>query len=279
LNHLPNPKFTLVNGVRTRYFEAGTGVPMMLVHGGGITSSAEDWEENFEHFANYFHVYAFDQIGFGYTDKPESDFGLLNRVNHSVSFMKLCGISKAHLVGYSQGGYVAARIALDYPSLARTLVVGDSGTLAPMGNFTSDGKLTPTIALSHNPSLTKEYVEELYQNILYSKQNITTSFIEKKLAIASLPGNLEAARARAKLSENLEERRKLDVSDRLADFQIPTLIIWGRHDTAAPLSRGLKLFESLASADLHIFNECGHNAMLDRREEYNSIVTMFCQRH
>ncbi|MDG6905237.1 MAG: alpha/beta hydrolase [Nitrososphaerota archaeon] len=276
---MKGPKRVVVDGVTTRYFEAGEGLPVVLFHGGGVTSSSEDWDECFDYFAKNFHVYVFDQLGFGYTDKRMTGLGLLDRVNHAASIMKSFGISRAHLVGYSQGGYVAARVALDFPELARTLVVGDSGTLAPMGNFASNGKITHAISLSHNPKLTKVYVRELYANLAYTKDEITDTFIEDRLAVASLPGNIEAAKIRANSSENLDERRRLDLSSRLSNFRLPTLIIWGKQDAAAPLSRGLKLLDLIPDADFHVFDKCGHNAMIDRRDEYVSLVQDFCKCH
>src|SRR5262245_52250046 len=68
-------KFVDVNGIRTRYFEGGTGEPLVLVHGGQwpSTASADGWAPIFDHLAANFHVYAFDKLGVGYTDNPKTD--------------------------------------------------------------------------------------------------------------------------------------------------------------------------------------------------------------
>ena len=60
-------KYVDVNGIRTRYLEAGTGEPLLLVHGGGFgrcyNASANDWDLNIDGFAKSFHVFAIDKIG------------------------------------------------------------------------------------------------------------------------------------------------------------------------------------------------------------------------
>src|SRR5687767_2395041 len=56
-------KFIDVNGIRTRYFDGGTGEPLVLVHGGQwpSTASADTWAPIFDHLAARFHVYAVDK--------------------------------------------------------------------------------------------------------------------------------------------------------------------------------------------------------------------------
>ena len=62
-----NAQFMNVNGVRTRYYEAGTGEPMVLVHGGDLSghSSANIWSKDIPLFAKQFHVFAPDALGAG----------------------------------------------------------------------------------------------------------------------------------------------------------------------------------------------------------------------
>ena len=69
---MKDPQFVDVNGVRTRYYAAGDGEPIVLVHGGhyGQRSSAEDWELNFDRLAEEHRVIAYDKLGMGFTDNP-----------------------------------------------------------------------------------------------------------------------------------------------------------------------------------------------------------------
>ena len=67
VNAMPeeSAKFIDVDGIRTRYFEQGSGRPLLLVHGGqagGSNNSAEKWEQNLSGLAEYFRVIAIDRL-------------------------------------------------------------------------------------------------------------------------------------------------------------------------------------------------------------------------
>ena len=128
-------KFVDVDGIRTRYFEAGSGEAMLLVHGGhyGMEGSALGWMPVFTHLAAHFNVFAIDKLGMGLTDKPASDeeYTMQATVQHLYRFMETLGIGQVHLVGHSRGALPVANIAMNHPELVKTLTIFDTNTLAP----------------------------------------------------------------------------------------------------------------------------------------------------
>src|SRR5262245_5256917 len=99
-------KFVDVDGIRTRYFEAGSGEAMLLVHGGhfGLPGSGgQGWMPVFQHLAKHFHVYALDKLGMGLTDNPRTDAGysMKGTVDHIYGFAQKLGMQQIHLVGHS----------------------------------------------------------------------------------------------------------------------------------------------------------------------------------
>ena len=68
-------KFIDVDGIRTRYYELGSGVPVVLCHGSNWegAASANTWTLNLGGLAKSFHVYAADTLGTGMTDNPARD--------------------------------------------------------------------------------------------------------------------------------------------------------------------------------------------------------------
>ena len=126
-------KYIEINGINTRYFEKGSGDPIVLIHGGhfGGGASAEDWFLNFDNLAEKYHVYAFDKIGQGHTDNPkkDTDYIMGTQIIHAYGFIKKLNIKKPHLIGHSRGGYIVTRLALEYPEIAKSIVIIDSATL------------------------------------------------------------------------------------------------------------------------------------------------------
>src|SRR5438105_4997121 len=118
-------KFVDVAGVRTRYLEAGSGEPLLLLHGGqaGGYTTADDWRPVIEPLARNFRVLSIDKAGCGFSDNPRSDddYLLSGTVRHLHAFLQKLNLSAAHLVGHSRGGYAVTRLALENPEMVATL--------------------------------------------------------------------------------------------------------------------------------------------------------------
>ena len=94
-------KYINVKGIRTRYLEAGSGEPLLLIHGNhfGMCCSANDWDLNIDSFARYFQVFAIDKIGSGFTDNAKSDgeYVIGTTVQHAYDFLNTMKIDSAHV--------------------------------------------------------------------------------------------------------------------------------------------------------------------------------------
>jgi pimeloyl-ACP methyl ester carboxylesterase len=127
-------KFVDIGGVRARYYEAGKGEPMVLIHGGftGGSSTANVWSRNIPGLAKRYHVYAVDRLGSGLTGNPAGDdYGNPAQVAFIYEFIKALKLEKVHLVGHSAGGAVAFYTATEHPEIARTLTIVAVGPANP----------------------------------------------------------------------------------------------------------------------------------------------------
>src|SRR5690606_29642423 len=117
-----------VEGVSTRYLEAGTpGAPVLiLLH--GTAGSLENFCANYASYAEHFHVLGIDMLGCGATDKPDHDYLIENSATHPLVFMDALGLASASLIGVSLGSWVAAQAAHMAPSRIEKLIM-----VAPAG--------------------------------------------------------------------------------------------------------------------------------------------------
>src|SRR5919107_4158893 len=107
-------KFVTVQGLRTRYLERGEGRPAILLHGASLGSSADVWRRNLGPLAAQgVRAVAYDQPGFGLSDDPP-DWGLGFRTSFILAFMNALALERACLVGHSQAGAMAARLAVTH---------------------------------------------------------------------------------------------------------------------------------------------------------------------
>lgn len=100
-------------GYRTRAVEAGSGEPLILLHGTG--GHAEVYGRNLTSHAKYFHVYAIDMLGHGYTDRPDIDYDINVRADHLISFFDAIGADQVYLSGESLGSMVSAWTCIRFP--------------------------------------------------------------------------------------------------------------------------------------------------------------------
>jgi len=129
--------FFEVNGVRLHYVEAGQGTPVILVHGLAFNLAFE-WmfPRVFQKLSKRYRVIAMDNRGHGKSDKPydPAQYGL-EMVEDVVRLMDHLGIAKAHVVGYSLGGFITLKLALTHPDrLLSAVPCGAGWTPNPMKN-------------------------------------------------------------------------------------------------------------------------------------------------
>jgi pimeloyl-ACP methyl ester carboxylesterase len=116
--------FITVAGTRLRYFESGTGKPVVLLHGNG--SMIEDFVCSgiLDHAASSFRFIAFDRPGFGYSERsPGSEWGPLEQANLLLNALARLGVERPIVVGHSWGTLVALAMALARPEVVAGLVL------------------------------------------------------------------------------------------------------------------------------------------------------------
>ncbi len=288
-------QFVDVDGVRTRYYEAGAGEPLVLLHGGnfGFLDSLDTWSLNFEGLAKHFRVLAVDKPGEGFTGNPADDRDYTQdfTLKHTLGWLDVLGISQAHIAGHSRGGLLAAQVALAREDMARTLVLVNTATLAP---DPEDPSLHSSVFYAsvgvheHEGEWTREdaLVEPIANS--YSQDHITDEYIERYLEITRLATFQEAE---TKMREGLVgsvfmpnlNRVRADTLAAIDERGLPcrTLVIWSANDRSAPLREvGLRLYERIVAktpeAELCVLNHAGHYTYREHPDRFNAIVTSFC---
>jgi pimeloyl-ACP methyl ester carboxylesterase len=121
--HPPIGRFLDVDGVRLHYIERGTGEPLALIHGNGTL--IQDFTVNglMDRLSKHYRVIVFDRPGYGYSDRPR---GLWTPRAHATLFehaLAQLGVEQAIVLGHSWGTMVAVSLALQAPTLVRSLVL------------------------------------------------------------------------------------------------------------------------------------------------------------
>lgn len=282
-------KFVDVDGIRTRYFEKGSGETIVLFHGGNFGShdAADcclDWGLNFDGLAQWAHVYAVDKLGQGLTDNPKNDedYTMAAVVRHALQFLETLKLQRVHLVGHSRGAYLVARMTLERGDLVKSCIPVDTNTLAP-----GVGRNDIVMANAPKPRLSRESQRWVLERYSYGYDHITDDWLDSMTAIAALPKYKESVEKMENqgLKTNLflaqHARQKEETLGWLRDrgLKKPTLIVWGYNDPTAPLDMGLRLYELMAGSErhtqMHIINQAGHFTYREHPKEFNEVMRAF----
>jgi pimeloyl-ACP methyl ester carboxylesterase len=114
-----------LDGVRSWYDERGAGNPLVLLHGGVVDSRL--YEQNAAALADHFHVYSPDRRGHGRTPDVEGPMTFEAGVDDTVALLEQVVGGPAHLVGHSNGAFIALLTALRRPDLVHSLVMVSGG--------------------------------------------------------------------------------------------------------------------------------------------------------
>jgi pimeloyl-ACP methyl ester carboxylesterase len=244
-------KYVEAGGYKMHYLEAlpakGTpGTPLLLVHGLGARS--EDWGPMIPALAAQgFHVYAPDLPGYGRSDRPDVSYSIAMEEAAVTEFMKAVGLTRADVGGWSMGGWIAMKLALDHPELVDRLVVYDSAGVYFPPTFGAD-IFVPTDAAGVKRLVT----------ILSPHPQQMPDFVTKAVLRKFAENGWVINRSMAEMTNG---RDLLDF--RLHGMQRPTLIVWGSKDDLIPLSVGKKIHELIPGSVLNVIEGCGHLAPLE----------------
>lgn len=269
-------KFVDVDGIRTRYFEAGSGENLVLVHGGGFgqTSGAEGWSSIFGGLAQHFHVYAFDKLGMGETDLPKSDadYTMAATIRHAYGFIQKLGIQKTNLAGLSRGALPVARLAVDHPELVTNLILFDSSTLSPEDPATPIDWYEREYE-KHPPNRSPK-TQKAFETI----ERLQSQFIEKHRDEVEKDPQLKITTSPSPfwIRDTKRETHELIKAGRL---KAPTLIIWGYDDPSAPVVLAPRvmnlIFPVVPRSELHIFNKAPHSVYNAHPEKTVRLIVDF----
>lgn len=257
------------------YQEAGTGHPLILLHGSGPGATGwSNFSGNIEALSRQFRVLAVDMPGWGQSDACTVD--KLDHVEAVRQFMDALGIEKAAFVGNSMGGQTSIRFATEHPDRITHLVtmgppVGIFPSLFGPGDGPSEG-LKVLIAAYQDAS--PENMRRLVEIMTYDKARFATPELTKARSDAALARPEHLRNYVDGLPKGAPLPKWVDRS-KLSQIRIPTLLIHGRDDRVVPFESSLFLLANIPNSRLVLLNRCGHWAMIEHADEFNRMVASF----
>jgi pimeloyl-ACP methyl ester carboxylesterase len=264
---------------RVFYKTAGAenpGPPLVFIHGVGAGASSFMWRKNFDDLARDFRVYAFDLLGFGFSDKPAAaSYSADLYVDLITDFIREVSGYPVNIIASSLGAAYAIRVADEHPELINSMVLnGPAGADAlnrrpGMAGAAFYGLLqSPVLGTSfYNVMASERSIRDYARdNLFYDHHRVTDRLV------ANLYATSHQAGAQHAIAAFLAGYLNTDTQSPFSRLTQPVVLVWGKQDATTPLDKAWALRELNPRASLEVFDYCRMMPEQEQPEKFNSLV-------
>ncbi|MFX0577032.1 alpha/beta fold hydrolase [Nocardia nepalensis] len=259
-------------GIPTKVLIAGSGRPIVLLHGSAPGVSAEaNWSGVIAELARDFLVIAPDIAGFGGSVGPAgTEYGIKLWVRQLIELLDALGLASATLLGNSFGGGLALAATLKHPERVDGLVL--LGT--PVGTF----EMTEGLRSGWHYEPDEAEMRRILETFAYDPALVTDEMVRERYEASARPGAQDAYRRLIPEPGPAGTPIKGVPEESLRTITQPTLILHGREDSVIPAELAWRAAHHIPNADLKLFARCGHWVQLERTGEFLCEVREFLAR-
>ena len=248
-----------IDGLDINYIEKGVGDTVVLVHGWG--SNITLFESAINLLSAKYRVIAPDMPGFGESDEPKAPWNVDNYVDFVVKFLNKFDVKKAAFLGHSFGGRVIIKMFENGnpPFEIDKIILVDSAGVKPKKNLKQKVKIRTykmgKAVLNFAP------VKKLFPDALHKFQ--------------SKSGSADYNAASPVMRQTLVRVVNEDLTHIFPKVTPSTLLVWGKNDTATPVSDACLMEELMPDAGKVVFENCGHYSFIEKQYEFNRVLASF----
>jgi pimeloyl-ACP methyl ester carboxylesterase len=247
-------------GARIRWHQSGTGDPVLLIMGHAY--GADMWHRTVPGLAASYRVIRFDNRGAGRSSDPPGPYPVPLMAEDALAVLDAAGAASAHVYGVSLGGAIALQLALDHPGRVRSLVLGCTAASA-------EGVSRSALLIRVRSLLPAAALNRMAWKLLYGPGTPAGRRAEDQQIVRRTRCSGRGRRGQ------LTGAASFDVTGRLADIRIPTLVLHGAQDRIVPTTNAQRLADGIAGARLVVFPDAGHVYTTDAPDAANQEVLHF----
>lgn len=247
---------------RTAYFEAGSGQPVILLHGSGIEQGGADFLPSMGVLGREFRVLAPNLLGWPPTGTLEEIASFPYLVDFVREFQDVLGLRRTHLAGVSMGAWLAAIFAYESPQRVDKLVI--------TGNPGLHGSANDRMLTWQAPP--EDRVRSWLEGVTGVPGIDGEALQREKLSGIGEPGVTEAFARLMRHMGTTANRQRYATARRLPYIEAPTLHLWGRTD---PHAREAETWQSLTPNSRLALVDAGHRLHVEEPRMFAEAVAAF----
>jgi pimeloyl-ACP methyl ester carboxylesterase len=250
--------------------------PLIFVHGVGAGASSFMWRKNFDALARDFPVYAFDLLGFGFSEKPgTAPYSSDLFVELISDFIREVAGYPANVIASSLGAAYAVRVADEHPELISVLVLNapagaDSFRNRPgVAGAAFYGLLqSPVLGTSFYNVMASERSIRDYarKHLFYDHRRVTDRLVAHLYATSHQSGAQHA------IAAFLAGYLNTDMRAAFARLSQPSILVWGKQDLTTPVENATALLQLNPHSTLEVLDYCRMMPEQEHPEKFNQLV-------
>lgn len=254
---------------RLAFEEAGQGACVVFLH--GIGGNRTNWRDQLDALAPAYRAIAWDARGYGDSDDYDGDLVFPDFAADLLRLLDHLGVAKAHLVGLSMGGRIVMDFYESHPARVASLVLCDT--------FPGyDGSVTA--------EQREAFIRSRQQPLLEGKEprDIAPSVAPTLLSSQPSPATLQklidsmTVLHKASYLKTIVAMTRYEPVAKLADFNVPTLVICGDEDKLTPPAIAREMASTVPGAELVILVKAGHLTNIEQPILFNAALLGFLER-
>lgn len=256
-----------VGGLRIAYERAGTGPPLILLHG-GVGDGRGTWHDQIGGLSDRFTVIAWDAPGAGRSSDPPESFRLPDYADCLARFVESLSLEQPHIAGLSFGAGLAIEFYGRHPQVPRSLVLAGAyaGWAGSLPGEQVEQRLQLALDLAGKPSA--DLVDELLPTMFSgSAPQEGIDRFRKSISEFHPAGFRNMARSFA----------EADLRHILPRIEVPTLLLYGDQDVRSPVSVAEEIHAAIPTSQLVVMPGVGHVSCIEAPGRFNTEVREFLQ--
>ena len=256
------------NGIEIRYLLEGPETAPAVVLSHSLAAHLGMWEDQLPILSEY-RVLRYDTRGHGGTAAPEGEYTLGQLADDLFGLLDALGIEKAHFVGLSMGGMVGQTAALEDPGRFLTLSLCDTSSRVPPEGRALWNERIAAARSGGMESLVASTIDRWFSRGFQAAAPERVERVRGMIRATPVAGYCGCCAA----------IRDLDVTGRLAEIRVPTLLIVGEHDPGTPVAAHEAIRDRIEGARLVVVEDARHFTNVERTDAFNAALSGFLAEH
>lgn len=256
------------NGIRVNYELSGNGEQAVaLVH--GLSDSLEEWAHQVPALEPRFRVLRYDIRGHHGTESGEAHGTIAQLARDLRELMRVLDIPRAHLVGFSMGGVIVQRFALDYPDTAESAVLLGSSSVVNRRAYDWFMERVRAVEEGGLAALGDTSRSDAERCIIDPNSPAREEYVRiRTTSLSEVGGFASCCRAMASLYEH-------PLTDELGGIRCPTLVATAERDHHCPPRASEIIAGAIPGSRLVIMPRGGHCSHIEEPDQTNELLLGF----